>query len=302
MAHLPAATKPHRSVHPNALCSRRLCRRVLTLTSLGLAGLVAGLLSGCSSTAATSNPISGDPVTSFAAVSGNWRFTAAAPPAANALSVLGGSLSVSGLQVSGLLHALTPGQCLDPAETIAVSGSITSAGALTLTGQSTGQTGAQTSLTVTGLVAADRQSLSTATLSATGSHCTAARPEDNTGTAQQYQPVFGTYTGTLATAEGETFPLTTTVTQLDQPDTSGVYHLKGSATSAGNTCLPNTVTATASILSGGALSATYTDANSTTAITATGSASPDASTLTLSHWQIASACGSDTGTGTLTRQ
>ena len=91
---------------------------------------------------------------------------------------------------------------------------------------------------ISGTIAADRRSLEDPTLSASGGPCATphtprvAGPRDNTGTtAQQFQPVSGTYTGDLVTAEGENFSLSTTVTQLDQPDASGTYHIQGTARS-----------------------------------------------------------------------
>ena len=277
----------------------RLRRRVLTLTGLGLAGLLAGLLSGCASVTTVSNPAPS--ALAYAQLAGNWRFTTA--NASTPQLTLGGSLAVNGSAVSGMLHALTPGQCLAPTDTIPVKGAIDPAGALTLSGASPGGT----VLHITGTAAADRHSLDNPTLTATGGACAGpgqAIAQDSSGgaTAQQYQPVSGTYTGTLITAEGESFPLTTTVTQLDQPDASGIYHLQGSAAASTNPCLPPSVTATASTLSGGVLSATYTDSSGATSITATGSASPDGRTLTLSNWSLTSTCGSDTGAGILLQQ
>ncbi len=88
-----------------------------------------------------------------------------------------------------------------------------------------------------------------------------------------------------------------------QPRTpDGVYHVTGTASSPGNPCVPSSLSATASAIDGGAISTTYTDPATGSTIAATGATSPDASTITISSWTINSPCGSDTGTGTLTRQ
>lgn len=81
-----------------------------------------------------------------------------------------------------------------------------------------------------------------------------------------------------------------------------MYHVEGTASSPGNTCVPATLSATASTIDGGSISTTYTDPLTGATITGTGSASPDAASITISNWTIDSACGQDTGTGTLTRQ
>lgn len=287
----------------------RLRRRLATLTGLGLAGLLAGLLSGCSTTPSSSS-VASNSVPSFAALAGNWLFRSATTASAAHLNSLAGSLAVQGAAVTGTLHPATAGQCLAPTEIVSVTGGISTDGILTLSGQTAG-----TTITLSGSIAPDRHSLESPTLTATGGACLAANPaliarapiprDDGFGTtAQQYQPVSGTYTGTLTTAEGETFPLSTAVTQLDQPDSTGIYHLQGTAGTAGapaNPCLPAAVAATASTLSGGTLAATFSD-NAGTSLTATGTASPDATTLTLTNWQITSPCGTESGTAVLTRQ
>jgi len=320
----PARSIPRRPSHPSPLqtCSSQACksatkrpsrtgRRILAVTSLGLAGLLAGLLSGCAtgilpSPSATAN--------SYTALSGNWQFSSSAAAAAR-LSSLGGSLSASnlasgGATITGILHPLNvANQCLGANSSLAVTGSIDAASHLTLTAPVSGGT-----LTLSGTVAPDRKSLSAPTYTISGGACASPAdaavtaqtvgPRDGASpvTAQQYQPVSGTYSGTLTTGEGQTFPLTSTLSQTSQPDANGVYHVQGTASSPGNTCVPTSLSATASTIDGGSISTTYTDSVTGTSITGTGATSPDAATITISNWTINSPCGQDTGTGTLTRQ
>lgn len=319
----PARSIPRRPSHPSPLqtCSSQTCqsqtkrpsrtgRRILAVTSLGLAGLLAGLLSGCSGgtfpDSASTN--------SYTALSGNWQFSSSATAAARLSSVGGslmvGSVTADGTAVTGILHPLPAmNQCLDAATSLPLTGSIDAASRLTLAAPVSGGT-----LTLSGTVAPDRKSLTAASYTITGGAC--ASPDAQSGiapaitaqdgvppvTAQQYQPVTGTYSGTLTTAEGEHFPLTSTLTQTSQPDADGVYHVEGTASSPGNSCVPATLSATASTIDGGSISTTYTDPLTGATITGTGSASPDAATIIISNWTINSACGQDTGTGTLTRQ
>ncbi len=300
-------TRPSKTKRPS-----RTGRRILAVTSLGLAGLLAGLLSGCAtgilptSSYATAN--------SYTTLSGNWQFSSSAAAAAR-LSSLGGILSASnltsgGATVTGILHPLNvANQCLATTSSIAVTGSVDESGHLTLSAPLSGGT-----LTLSGAVASDRKSLSTPTYTISGGACASpaaaaasartvsVRDSVAPVTAQQYQPVSGTYSGTLTTAEGQTFPLTSTLSQTSQPDSNGVYHVQGTAASPGNTCVPTSLSATASTIDGGSISTTFTDPVTSTSITGTGSTSPDAVTITISNWTIDSTCGQDTGTGTLTRQ
>lgn len=259
------------------------------------------------------------PVNSYTQASGNWQFSSSA---ATRLSSVGGSLVVGSLAtdgttpVTGMLHPLSnaSGQCLDTSTALAVSGAIDPSSHLTLTAPVSGGT-----LTMSGTLATDRRSLIAPAYNITGGACASpASPAVFTPapgslavtvhdslppvTAQQYQPVTGTYTGTLTTIDGQTFPLTSTLTMTSQPDASGIYHVQGTASSPGNTCVPTSLSATASTIDGGSISTTYTDSLTGATITGTGFTSPDGVTITISNWAITSVCGQDTGTGILTRQ
>ena len=286
--------------HTVARRPSRTTRRILAVTSIGLAGLLVGLLAGCSAGITNANSSS-----AYTDASGNWQFKSTATAAAR-LSSLGGSLTVNGTAVSGILHPLSAtGQCLSTSTPVPVSGAIDLAGHLTITGPISRGT-----LTLSGTLSTDRKSLTSATYTVTGGDCAfpaaksvfARDDSSNPVTAEQFQPVSGTYAGTLTTGDGETFSLSSTLTQTSQPDADGVYHVSGTATSPGNTCLPTSLPATASTIDGGSISTTYTDPSTGTSITATGSTSPDSATITIASWSITSVCGSDSGTGTLTRQ
>ncbi len=281
----------------------RTTRRILAVTSIGLAGLLVGLLAGCSAGIANTTSSS-----SYTEASGNWQFKSTASAAAR-LSSLGGSLTVDGTTVSGILHPLSAtGQCLSTSTPVAVAGSIDLAGHLTISGPISRGT-----FTLSGTLSTDRKTLTGATYTVSGGDC--AFPADKAVlahddpsnpaspvTAQQYQPVNGTYAGTLTTRDGETFSLSSTLTQASQPDADGIYHVTGTAASPGNTCLPTSLPATASTIDGGNISTTYTDPATGTSIIATGTTSPDGTTITIASWSITSVCGSDSGIGILSRQ
>ena len=276
----------------------RTRRRLIAVTSLGVAGFLAGLLSGCGS-----GSLPAAPAGSFAQVSGNWQFSSTAGAAAH-LSSLGGSLAVEGTAVTGMLHALGGGnQCVSGSVPLAVTGSIDTTSRLNLTGPVAGGT-----LTMSGTLSTDRKSVIGGTYTVTGGSCafpaaeTISARSGSPMTGQQYQPVNGTYAGTLTSSSGEQFPLTSVVTQSTQPDSNGVYHVSGTANSPGNSCLPFTLPATASTVDGGSITTTYSDTSSGTSITGAGTSSPDGKTITITSWTVVSSCGADSGTGLLTQQ
>ena len=274
----------------------------MAVTSLGLAGLLAGLLSGCSSGSPTT--VSSGPLTStYASVTGNWQFSSTAAAAAR-LSVLGGSLSVDGTAVTGILHPLAAaGQCVDTSVAIPVTGSIDASSHLSLSAKLLGG-----AFSLSGTLSEDRKSLTDASYTVTGGSCAfpsaqtiSARDTTSPVTAVQYTPISGTYTGTLTTSENEQFTLSSVITQSTTPDANGIYHVAGTASSPGNSCLPLTLPATASTVVGGNITTTYSDGQGTT-VTGAGNTSVDGKTITINSWNIASACGTDTGTGVLTQQ
>ena len=288
---------------------RRRRRHLLAITSLGLAGLLVGLLAGCSSTPApaasgTTTPVP-TPAVSYADMSGNWQVSSTT--AANAgLSSLGGSLSVSGETVSGIVHPLS-GTCITPALSapFAVSGSVAPGGVLTLTST----TFAGGTLHLTGTVAANQHSLLNPTFTVSGGACAPAQPalarpvpQDTTTTtiAQQYQPISGTYTGAFADPDGVVMNVSATLTQSTSADANGYFHLSGNATFANNPCL-NAPVVTDSVINGNTITATYTDPSTGNSITGSGTFDATATTLTVTTWTLTGSCGPDHGTGTLSK-
>ena len=276
-------------------------RRLAALTTLGLAGLVVGLLSGCSTANSSGmNTQTTAPSNSFAAVTGNWKFTTGTSAH---LSALAGALTVSGTTVTGTLHPLVA-TCAASTNLLQVAGTIDASGFLTMT--SSDLAGGQ--LSISGNLAEDRRSLTNPTITITAGICslTSARSGSpvahltSTASAQQYQSVTGNYTGSFTDSDGATLAVSANLSQPTTPDTNGVYHLTGYATFPDNPCLSAPVI-TDSTVTGDTIETTYTDSQSGGTVMATGTFSTDAQTLTLSNWTL-SGCGDDTGTGLLSRQ
>lgn len=273
--------------------SRFRRRKLLALTSLGLAGLVAGLLSGCSSLsqAATSLSPTG---ANYSALTGNWRFTSDVAVPVD----LAGALAVEGTQVSGRLHT-TAGPCAAAKEaSFAVSGTIDGADRLLLSGQDD----ANHMFQIAGLLAPDRHSLVDPAVTVVGS-CTGERTLQGHGlggsTGQQYQSVTGSYQGSFTDSQGDALAVDASLSQPTTPDANGVYHLTGTATFASVPCLGSTVI-TSSTVTGNQISATYTDSNTGATVVGNGTFSADAQTLTITSWTLSGGCGSDAGSGILT--
>ena len=279
---------------------RRRRRKVLALTSLGLAGLLAGLLSGCSNTNSGAGNELPSQVPSYAAMSGNWKFTNLG---SSHLSVVSGALAVSGTAISGTLHAVD-GLCAAAASApFNVSGSIAPSGLVSIasTNFSAGI------LTVTGTLATDDHSLTEPTFTVTGGACATPETRSLTArnapsvTAQQFEPLTGNYQGTFTDDSGGTLDVAASLSQPTAPDSNGIYHLTGYASFANNSCL-NTPVVTDSTVSGDAVSATYTDATTGNTVTGNGTFSADAKTLTITNWILTGNCGSESGAGLLARQ
>ncbi len=290
-------TQPALPIPPTT--ARRYRRSLLALTSLGAAGLLAGLLTGCSSATNPPEPAAAVTASISPALAGNWQFTSG--PAVR----LAGALAVTDNQVTGLLHPVSM-SCASSTAAFAVHGTVSPEGKLTLASGATGFAGG--ALSISGAPAPDQHSLVDPVLTLTGGTCGAIttapdtlRPADGvTTTGQQYQPITGSYSGTFTDTHGAAGAVDATLSQPTQPDTNGVYHLTGTATFANNPCLVSPVI-TDSTVTGNQISATYTDPNTHASITGTGTFSPDATTLTINNWVLTGDCDSDTGTGLLTR-
>ena len=270
-------------------------RKLAALTTLGLAGLLAGFLAGCGS---TNSPQLSAAVTSksYAAAAGNWKFTSGA-------SAFAGALTVSGTSVTAILHPLDA-TCAASGGAFTASGTISATDSLSLT--SSNLTGGK--LAIAGTLAPDQHSLTSPTITVTGGTCAtgATRAPSSSPriaaapSAQQYQPLTGNYNGTFTDLSGATLTIAATLSQPTIPDANGVYHLTGYASFPNTPCLATPVI-TDSTITGDTIQATYTDKDSGSTVVGNGTFSPDAQTLTITNW-ILSGCGDDTGTGLLLRQ
>ena len=224
---------------------------------------------------------------------GNWQVSSTSA-AAIRLPSISGSLAGSAAALTGTFHSKSQAACVSPATAFAVSGKADSTGLFTLSGPVAGG-----SLTVTGTLSADGQSLSDASYNVTGGACAFVAPAD--AQAQVYMPISGAYTGTFQDADGRIATVQATLNQSADANGDGNYTLTGTAAPS-NPCFSASVPISATTVSGGNFTFTYADPNTGNSVTANGFFSADASTLTVSGWTSSGSCGSDSGTGTMTRR
>lgn len=218
--------------------------------------------------------------------------------------MVGGPLTANGTTVSGIFEItrLVNSSCFIPLIgegynpiPIAVSGTFKN-GKLQMSGSDDGST-----IVMSGQVNANN-ALSSGQYSISGG-CT----DQGTVSGALQSPLTGTYVGNLLS---ET--VTVTLAQSATADSDGLYHLTGTLTSQGNSCIPSSMTITAvnsagdTWLAGTEFVAGFTDTNPNDPdgqIDLEGTFDPAASTLTINP--VASYLGTclvQTGTGILTKQ
>lgn len=257
------------------------CIAMLALScSIGVVGCSSGI-----TPLAIANP---------ASLTGNWQISSASA-AASRLPSLSGELTGTAEAVTGIVHPAPASSCATPAAAIAVSGHADAKDLLTLTGSFGGGT-----LTITGTLAADAKSLTGASYNVTGGSCAFSAPA--AATMQAYSSVTGNYTGSFSDSGGQVISITANLTQTPASDTTGNFQLSGSGTFPNNPCFSSPVTVSNAQVTGGSFTLTYADPITQNSVTASGTFSTDASTLTVTNWTLTGSCGPDTGTGSLTRQ
>lgn len=251
-----------------------------TACSFALTGCSGGILP-----AALANP---------ASLTGNWQIASTAASAGR-LPSLSGELTGTSAAFTGIIHPGPSSSCAPTATAIAVSGQTDAKDVLTLTGSLGGGT-----LTITGTLAANAKSLTGASYSVTGGTCafSAAAPAD----MQAYSSVTGNYAGSFSDSGGQVISITAALTQTPESDTDGNFQLSGTGSFPNNPCFSSPVSISHSQVTGGSFTLTYADPVTRNSVTASGTFSPDAQTLTVTNWTLTGSCGPDTGTGSLTRQ
>ena len=223
---------------------------------------------------------------------GNWQVSSSDAAAAG-LSTLAGSLTGTSASLSGVFHSQSVRSCVVPKSPILVNGAVDQAGKVTLTGPLAGGT-----VTISGDLSADGKSLGETTFNVAGGTCGFTRAA--LAQAEVYMPISGVYNGTYRDADGQIAAVQATLNQSADSNGDGNFTLTGSA-SPNNPCFSASVPISSTTVSGGNFSFTYTDPGTGNSVTAAGTFSDDASTLTVTNWTSSGPCGADSGTGAMAR-
>lgn len=259
-------------------------RRATLCASLCLATF---LTAGCSDDGiVTVNP------NATALARGNWQISAASASSAP-LSSFSGAFAAQDGKITALVHAQSTSACLTQDTPISLTGAEDKDSNVTLSGALAGGT-----LTVTGTLAADGRSLTNAAYSVKGGSCAGSKAA---ATVQNYAAVNGNYAGNFADTAGQVAQVTANFSQSTTPDASGNFTLAGTASVSNNPCFPTSLPVANTQVTGGTFTFTYGTADNS--VTASGTFSPDANTLTVTSWTLTGTCGLDTGVqSTMTRQ
>ncbi len=223
-------------------------------------------------------------------ITGSWLFAGA-----GAKTVLAAGLSEKTGAITGVG---TVYGCSGTSEQTTLHGTVSSGGELTL---ETGALVGGASLAFHGQLNTDGKSFSKVTLDVSGTGCSLSAVQALT--AQAYAPAQGNYTGHFIGADGASIPVMATLSQSSNAGPGGGYALSGSVSFPTSTCLNTAMIDSAqSLVSGGALSATYvaTVAGQTVTITAVGTVDANAVNIGITKWTIAGgSCDGYSGTGSL---
>jgi hypothetical protein len=272
-------------MHPASRISRVAAAGVTLL----LAGLLAGLFTGCS----VPNPA----YTTSGAMSltGNWQFSSSSAIASH-LPALSGELTGTSVSATGIFHSDATTACVSPNTPIEVSGSANAQNLLTLTGPNL----AGGTLTLTGTLAPDGKSLTGATYTVTGGACAFATQAP--ASAQVFASIDGTYNGAFSDPSGQVITLTAALSQNPASDTDGNFQLTGTGAFGANSCFSSPVTVSNTQVTGGSFTLTYADPTTQNSVVVSGTFTTDGTTLNVTNWTLTGSCGPDQGTGTFIRQ
>jgi hypothetical protein len=225
-------------------------------------------------------------------LSGNWAFT---PNSSGVVLNLG--FMQGAYETVSAIARLNGSSCASATNDILLTGSVGLDNKMMLVSSPF----SGTTLTLQGEVSGDGKGIAAATWTFAGGTCgtlgTAAV------TATNYSAINGTYTGTFIDGSNNALAVSALLQQTSQADLNGQFSLSGTASFPGNNCFVNQPSMTTSTVTGNSLSMSYTDAASTSTLTAVGTFNAQANQLTIANWSISGGpCSGDSGTGSLTLQ
>ncbi len=225
-------------------------------------------------------------------LSGNWVF---APNSSGVVLNLG--FMQGAYETVSAIARLNGTSCVSPTNDILLTGSVGLDNRMMLVSAPF----SGTTLTLQGQVAGDGKGIAAATWTFSGGSC--ASLGTAVVTATDFSAINGTYKGTFVDSSNNSIAVSALLEQTSQPDLNGQFSLSGTATFPSNNCFANQPSITTSMVTGSSLTMTYTDAASSTTLTAAGTFNAQATQLTITNWSISGGpCSGDSGTGSLTVQ
>ena len=242
------------------------------------------VFSGCggsgSGTMATNSP------PSYPTITGNWALTASSQ-VTKLNYQMGGYITNTNGDVSGTLHLLNSG-CFTPMQDIPITGTVSTAGAVSATSSAV----SSQVVTISGTVASG--ALSSGTYSIKGG---CGNGDSGTVTGFIAPPYSNTYSGTLLSVSKISISTTITTSQSG-PDTDGLYHVSGTATFSGSPCFASG-TITGSDIAGAYMAVTIT-ANDGSSVVFGGYITDSTGKTISGDYQVTGGkCSGDYGTGSV---
>lgn len=253
------------------------------LVSIVLPSLVA-VLAGCGG---SGNGTPGtNPSPSYPAMTGNWALTVTSQ-ATKQNYQMGGYITNTNGAVSGTLHLLNSG-CFTPTQDIPITGTVSTAGAVSATSSAV----SSQVVTISGTVASGV--LSSGTYSIKGG---CGNGDSGTVTGFIAPSYSNTYSGTFLSVSKVSIDTTITTTQSG-PDSDGLYHVSGTATFSGSPCFVSG-TITGSDIAGAYMAVTIT-ANDGSSVVFGGYITDSTGKTISGDYQVTGGkCSGDYGTGSL---
>lgn len=281
-------------------------RRIIGLLVLSLTALFCGCGSGSNSTLSQIQPSAPPPPPPTPAVNGNWALHTTSE--GDSVNDGGGYFTTTGTAVSGTIHLVSNSDCyanvvngIADLDSISLTGTISSSGALTLTSSPIQGQGAEV-LTITGTVSGNN--LNGGSYSVAGG---CADGDGGTVSGWAASPLDGTYTGNFLSKSGRTIGASVAITQASQAAANGIYSASGTVTFTNSPCFTSgtfspTDQGDPSQLIFGDFVQVEIETNGAASVIFQGTVDSAGQTITGTYQVLGGVCTQDSGTGIVIAQ
>jgi hypothetical protein len=283
-------------------------RPIVGLLVLSLMTLFCGCGSGANSTLSQTQPSAPapPPPPPTPTVNGNWAVHTTSE--GDSVNDGGGYFTTTGTAVTGTINLVSSSQCYSNVvngsadlDSISLTGTISSSGALMLTSSPIQGQGAEV-LTITGTVSGNN--LNDGAYSVSGG---CADGDIGTVSGWAASPLNGTYTGNFLSKSGLIIGASVAITQASQPATDGIYSASGTVTFANSPCFSSgtfspTDQGDPSQLIFGDFVQVEIETNGAASVVFQGTVDSTGKTITGTYSVLGGICSEDSGTGIVTER